>query len=94
MHYNVWDAALLHLLVYSIEEYTAMFPKCSKHHGLNLAMWFNFNPNTWMSNYIYYKVWHKIIYQFPNFNGEAVEVWEWINNFIAHFTWYVITYPR
>ena len=44
MHYNVRDAALLHLLVYSIEEYTAMFPKYSKHHWLNLARWFNFNP--------------------------------------------------
>ena len=31
-------------------------------------------------------------YPFPNFNGVAVEVWEWISNFIPHFT-RVITYP-
>ena len=30
---------------------------------------------------------------FPNFNGAAVEVWEWISNFIPHFTWHVRTYP-
>ena len=23
---------------------------------------------------------------FPNFNGAAVEVWEWISNFISHLT--------
>ena len=32
-------------------------------------------------------------YPFPNFNGEAVEVWEWISNFIPHFARYVITFP-
>ena len=33
-----------------------------------------------------------ISYPFPNFNGTAVEAWEWISNFIPHFTTYVITY--
>ena len=26
-----------------------------------------------------------ITYPFPNLHGTAVEVWEWISNFIAHF---------
>ena len=29
------------------------------------------------------KVWNEIIYPFPNFNGAAVEVWEWISNLIV-----------
>ena len=44
----------------------------------------------WISDYIQNKVWGEITYPFPNFN---VEVWEWISNFIPHFTVYVITYP-
>ena len=28
----------------------------------------------------------KITYPFPNFNGETVEVSEWISNFIPNFT--------
>ena len=31
------------------------------------------------------KVWDEITYAFPNFNGAAVEVWEWINNLIPIF---------
>ena len=38
-------------------------------------------------------MWDKITYSFPNFNGCTVEVWEWISNFIPHFTGHVITYP-
>ena len=38
-----------------------------------------------MNNYIHYKVWDEITYPFPNFNGTAVGVWEWISNFIPHF---------
>ena len=30
---------------------------------------------SWISNYIHYNVWEEIIYQFPNFNGCTVEVW-------------------
>ena len=33
----------------------------------------------------------EIFHQFPNFNGCSVEVWEWIRNFIPHFTVHVIT---
>ena len=32
-------------------------------------------------------------YPFRNFDGAAVEVWEWISNFIPYFTANVITYP-
>ena len=28
----------------------------------------------------------------PNFNSAAIEVWEWMTNFIPHFTGLVITY--
>ena len=34
------------------------------------------------SNCMPSKVWDKITYPFPNFNGCTVEVWEWISNFI------------
>ena len=40
------------------------------------------------------KVWYEIIYTIPNFNGGAVEVWEWKSNLIPHFVMDVITYPR
>ena len=46
-----------------------------------------------MSNYLQYKAWDEITYPFSNFNGGAVEVWDWISNFIQHFTGYDITYP-
>ena len=35
----------------------------------------------------------EMTYPFPNFSGEAVEVWEWISHFIPHFTEHVITCP-
>ena len=34
----------------------------------------------WISNYIHH-------------DGATIEVWEWVSNFIPHFTGYVITYP-
>ena len=39
------------------------------------------------------KMCDEITYPFPNFNGEMVEVWEWINNSIQHILMDVITYP-
>ena len=47
----------------------------------------------WISNYTHYNVWDEITYPFLNFNGATVEVYEWISNFIPHFTMHVITYP-
>ena len=48
---------------------------------------------TWISNYIHCKVWDEISYPFLKFNGAAVEVYEWVSNFIPHFAGQVITYP-
>ena len=48
---------------------------------------------TWISNDIYYYVWDEITYLLPNVNGSTIEVWEWISNFILHFTGLVLTYP-
>ena len=33
-------------------------------------------------------------YPFPNFIGVTVQVWEWISNFIQHFTEHAISYPH
>ena len=38
-------------------------------------------------------MWDKITYPIPNFNCAAVEVWEWMSNFVPHFPEHVITYP-
>ena len=38
---------------------------------------------SWISNYIHYTVLNVVAYPFLNFNGAAIEVWEWINNFIS-----------
>ena len=43
--------------------------------------------------YIYHKVWDRISYPFPDFNGAAIAVWKWMSNLIPHFTGHVITYP-
>ena len=48
---------------------------------------------TWISNYMSNKEWDKITYQFPNFNGCTVEIWEGISNFILHFIMDIIIYP-
>ena len=46
----------------------------------------------WISNHMPGKVCGEITNPFLNFNGCTVEVWEWISNFITHFTGHVITY--
>ena len=38
-----------------------------------------------MSNHMPSKVWDEITYPVSNFSGGAIEVWEWIINFIQHF---------
>ena len=45
----------------------------------------------WISNHIHYKILDEITYPFPNFNGAAVEVWEWISNFTEHYIGHAIT---
>ena len=54
--------------------------------------WSSLIPS-WISNYSHCKVWHEITHSSPNFNGTALGVWEWISNFIPHFTVNVIIYP-
>ena len=54
-------------------------------HGLTLI-------SAWTSYHIHYKLWHEITYPFPNFNGTAVEVWEWVSDFIPHLTGHLITF--
>ena len=44
-------------------------------------------------NYIHYEVWYGITYPFLNFDGAAIEVQEWITNFIPHLAGHVIPYP-
>ena len=39
------------------------------------------------------KVWDEFTYPFLNYNSAAMEVQEWISNFILHFKMDVITYP-
>ena len=39
-------------------------------------------------------MWDDISYPFPNVNGAAVEVWEWISNSTPHFKMDIITYAR
>ena len=46
----------------------------------------------WISNHIPINVWDELIHPFPNSNSTAVEVWEWISNFITHFKIDMITY--
>ena len=43
----------------------------------------------WISQQIHYKVLDEITYPFPNFNGCTIDVWEWISDFIQHFTSHV-----
>ena len=38
-------------------------------------------------------MWDEITYQICKFNGVAVDVWEWISNFIPQFIMDLITYP-
>ena len=64
---------------------------CSLLLGPLLSTWINLNPN--MDKYLQsYKVWDGITCPLPNFNGAAVEVWEWISNSITHIKRRAISY--
>ena len=63
--------------------------------SLCLLTWINLIL-IWISNissHMLNKVWDKITYPFQNFNGTAVEVWDWTSNFAPHFMFDVITCP-
>ena len=62
-----------------------------KFHAWGPLSW-QFNINLSME-YIHYKVWDKITYQFPNFTSATIEVWEWISNVISHLSGRMIIYP-
>ena len=47
-----------------------------------------------ISNFIHYKVWDQITYPFADFSGRTIESWEWISNFISHFTGHMNTYAQ
>ena len=47
----------------------------------------------WISIHMSSKVYDEITYQFLNFNGCTIDVYEWISNFIPYFIMDVITYP-
>ena len=87
---SLWDSAFICSWLAAIIDWnwlitlSALMPLYS--HGLTLIP-------VWISTYIHYKVWDEIDYSFWNFNGAAVEVWEWISNFILHINGHVITYP-
>ena len=38
-------------------------------------------------------MWDETTYRFPNSNGCTLNVWEWMRNFIPHFTMRIFTYP-
>ena len=66
-----------------------------RHHGLLCCLcltWVHPKIPAWISNYINCNVCEEITSPFPNFNGAAVEVWEWINNVVLYFAGYVIAY--
>ena len=46
-----------------------------------------------ISKHMHSEVWDEITYPFPNWNGAAAEVWEFISNSISHFIMGAITYP-
>ena len=63
---------------------------------VNITMRHPLGPlsQTWISNYTHNIVWDDIAYQFSNFNGATVDVWEWISNFIPYISGYMINYPH
>ena len=62
--------------------WTPMSSVLKKADKLNLSL-----SLTWISDYIFYKVWVEIIYRFPN--RYTIEVWWWISNFTSYFIEYV-----
>ena len=100
----IWRTAIKHIEVM----FWKWFKKCSRndavgstlalhpfaHQGLIELTCINFYLE-WINDYIHYKVWDEIINPFPTdsfFNGAAVEVWEWLSNFIQHYIGQVIVY--
>ena len=103
-----WEMAFLcnisHWLGASLESALINRSSLPIYCGLVKQKWFTIHLVDWGPFYyhrlwwtlipawIRYKVWGEITDPFPNFSSGPVEVWKWISNFIAHFTWHVIIY--
>ena len=61
-----------------------------RHGGLPRSLFIIVVPSM-ENNFMPGKVLSEVSYQFSNFNGAAIVVWEWISNFIPHFTMAEIT---
>ena len=70
-----YDNTFFHKVSFVINDSRSVYYK----HGL-------ISIPAWINDYTHHNMWDKITYPFPNFNGATVEVWEWIRNFISHFT--------
>ena len=68
-----------------------MFIKCCSEggtKGVHLILGAPFTKHPFpasINNHIRYEVWYWITFPFPNFNGAAAEVLEWIGNLFQHF---------
>ena len=62
-----------------------------KARGVPILRWCNFDTS--MDKQSHVQLSRGRHYPFPNFKGVAVEVWEWIRDFISHFIMDVMTYP-
>ena len=82
-----------HKKPYSAIQQTLCPQICYRGEGLGLYQQVSTFIPAWISNCIHCKAWDEITGPFPNFNDEAVEVWEWIGNFILNLTRHMITYP-
>ena len=85
---DMWDTyqCTAHLLLYIFFYCIFYFQSSLNQHGLTLFP-------AWICNHVHSIVWYEIIYPLSNVNGTAVEVWQWISNFISHFIVEVIDYP-
>ena len=69
-----------------------MYLIACKYHRLRINNIIMLIP-AWISNCNDYKVKDETTYPSPNLNGCTVKVWQWIIDFITHFTGHMIAYP-
>ena len=80
-------------LTFSMHTVSDMSPTFGKHVTLTQKLTLrNFNQAC-ISNHMHSKMGDEITYPFPNFNSCAVEVLQWVSNFIPQFIMDAITYP-
>ena len=76
----MWVWLIIHDII-SLVQQTTLSKRAPVNPFTNMVY---FNPNI----HIHYKAWNEITLPFPNVNGAAIEVWEWITNF-TH-TWLIM----